>query len=121
MSSVLDAGSAEALALLNGLELAEQLGCTKVTLEPDSLELIQACKGELEIFSPYIAILADIFARARMVSEISFAHCPREANRVAHHLAKYAFDSNTDVFWDGDPPSFIMPFVIADVTLLAKK
>jgi ribonuclease HI len=47
--------TAEAMALLKGLEFLEQLGCSLgcslVMVESDSLELIQACNGETEVWS----------------------------------------------------------------------
>jgi hypothetical protein len=43
------------MALLKGLEFLEQLGCSLgcslVMVESDSLELIQACNGETEVWS----------------------------------------------------------------------
>jgi hypothetical protein len=86
----------------------EQLGVSSVNIESDSLELIQACKSEIEIWSPYTAILADCFLKAHSFKDISFEHCRREA-------------SNYVVSWDDAPPSFIIPFVLDDVTMLASK
>ena len=85
------------------------------------MELIQACNGELEFYGPYSVTLADCFARAKMIDGVSFSHCPREANRVAHHLAKHSYDTQSAFDWDGDPPNFILPYVINDVTLLTVK
>ena len=85
------------------------------------MELINACSGELEIFGPYTATLADCFVRAKMINEVTFKHCPREANRVGHHLAKHSYDTQSSFEWDGDPPNFILPYVINDVTLLVEK
>lgn len=50
--NVLSAATAEALALLTGLKLLEFVGCNNVTIEADSLELIQACNGTIEIWNP---------------------------------------------------------------------
>jgi ribonuclease HI len=55
LENVLNAAAAEALALLRGLELLEQLGCASVVIESDSMELIHACNGEMEIWSPHSA------------------------------------------------------------------
>ncbi|XP_071674396.1 uncharacterized protein [Lolium perenne] len=56
LNHVFNAATAEALALLKGLEFLEQLGVSSVNIESDSLELIQACKSEIEIWSPYTVI-----------------------------------------------------------------
>ena len=114
---MLDVATAEATALQRGLKLVEQIGCNPVVIETDSMELCQAYNGEIEIWSPYSAILVDCFVRAQRIGKISVQHCKREANLLAHNLARYAFDSNSSIFWDCDPPSFIMPYVQNDVSL----
>ena len=118
LSYVLNAASAEAVALLKGIELLERLGCTHVTFESNSLELINACNGELDIYSPYSATLADCFAKAKMIEGATFTFCRREANQLAHQIAKHSYDNQLEFSWDGDPPSFILPLVINDLTLL---
>ena len=62
-------------------------------IESDSLELIQACNGVIEVWNPYTAILADCFSKASLMSNIGFQHCPRDANQVAHQLAKKAYET----------------------------
>jgi ribonuclease HI len=68
----LSACTAEAMAMLKGLVLVEQIGCQKVVIESDSLELIQACNGTIEIWSPCTAILAECFLKASSLEKISF-------------------------------------------------
>jgi ribonuclease HI len=117
LSHVYDATTAEALALFKGLVFLLDIGITRVTIESDSLEVIKACNAEVEIWSPYSAILYDCFSKAQEFDHIAFIHCVREANQVAHELARYAFNSNSVVRWDESPPSFILPFVLKDVTM----
>jgi ribonuclease HI len=59
LSHVHDATTAEALALHKGLDFLLEIGVTRVTTETDSLEVIQACNAEVEVWSPYSAILYD--------------------------------------------------------------
>jgi ribonuclease HI len=90
LTNVLDtttAGSSQ------GMEFLEQIGCSHMTIESDSLELIQSCNGSVEVLSPYSAILAEYFVKASQMSEVSFQHYPREANQVAHELAQFDFKS----------------------------
>ena len=54
MNNILSAATADALHLLKGLEFLEQLGVSSVTIEADSLELIQACNSEIEVWSPFL-------------------------------------------------------------------
>jgi hypothetical protein len=62
-------------------------------IESDYLELVEASNGVKEVWSPHSAILADCFQKASLMSEVSFQHCPREANQLAHELARHAFTS----------------------------
>lgn len=85
---VLNTPSADGLALKNGMILADELGCSRVIVESDCLELINACNGVAEILSPYSTILAGCFHPAQRIGSVSFVHCPREANMVAHSLVR---------------------------------
>uniref|UniRef100_A0A8R7TCJ5 RNase H type-1 domain-containing protein n=1 Tax=Triticum urartu TaxID=4572 RepID=A0A8R7TCJ5_TRIUA len=95
---VLDAGSTESLAMLKGFELLERLGCSGVTVESDCLDLVNACTGVIELFGPSSAILVEIFAEAQHIAGISFQHCKRDANLVAHNLAKHLYESKSFIF-----------------------
>ena len=117
MANLLDAATAEALALRRGLQLVDDLGCTPVIMESDSLELVEAFNGVTEIWSPYTSILMDCFLIARRIGQVKIQHCPREANVVAHKIARFAFNSDSSIFWDSNPPSFIIPDVMNDVSL----
>lgn len=106
---LLDATTAKAIACpRKGLELVESLGCSPVIVESDSLD--EACNGTIEVWSPYTTISADCSQMAQRIGNISFQHCPREANMVVHKLARYAFNTKHDLFWYSNPPNFIIPF-----------
>jgi ribonuclease HI len=118
ISNVISAAVAEAQAVQKGLVFLDQLRVEKVVLESDSLEIIQACRSETEVWSPHSAILADCFMRAQAFRSLSFEHCPREANMVAHHIAQFAYDGKSSFGWDGDSPDFIRRLVLNDVIVL---
>ena len=71
---------------------------TPVIIGMDSLELSHAYNGVTEIWGPNSAILTDCFIRAHCIGSIMVQHCRREANSVAHNLARHAFDSNLSIF-----------------------
>ena len=96
--------------------MMEKLSCVPVIVETDSLELVQAFNGLIQVWSPYLAILADCFQIASRIGNISVQHCRREVNMMAHTLARHAFTSNSFVFWVGNPPSFIVSAVMNDVS-----
>jgi hypothetical protein len=115
---ILDASTAEALALQKVLQLIEDIRCSPTTIESDSLELVQAFNGVIESWSPYTAILADCFQKVRRIEHVQVQHCSREANGASHRLARISFEKNENFFWDGDPPSFLLDTLLNDVTIL---
>jgi ribonuclease HI len=52
LNNLMYLASDEAMALLRGLQFLEQIGFSSTYIESDSLELIQACNGDTEVFSP---------------------------------------------------------------------
>jgi hypothetical protein len=91
LDNVLSAAIAEALGLLRSLEFLERIGCSsKVSIESNSLQVIQCCNSKTEVYSPY-AILVDCFVKESMTTDVSFHHCPRSANQVTHELVKFAY------------------------------
>jgi ribonuclease HI len=95
---------AEAMTLLKGFEYIEHLGCKNVVVESDSQELVNARNDMTKILGPYAALLANLaecFTKASNIENISFQQYPNE--------------------WDGDPPDFMLPFILHDVTLLPNK
>ena len=112
----LDGATAEAQAVLDGIHLANQIGCQKLVIQSD-------CAGVIDTlleggFSATVAapIFEDIRIQASSFDKILFMHCPRKANRVAHTLAhECRLDS---CVWADDPPSFILPLLIDDVSMI---
>ena len=92
-------------------------GCAPVIVETDSLELVEAFNGNSELWSPYTAVLMDCFVIASRIGHLKVQHCPSEANKVAHKIARKVFDSKVNVYWDDDPPRFILPDVMNDVSM----
>jgi ribonuclease HI len=115
---VATASMAEALAMRHGLELAIKLGCNRVQAESDSTEVIEACNGGDQWWSEESAVFADCVDLSSSIGVVSFKHCPREANRVAHELARVAFESSSSGLWEGEPPNFIVSHLVNDVTVL---
>ena len=91
LSYVATPAMAEALAMREGLELASRMGCNNIIAESDSIETIEACTGEEQWWNGSAAVFADCMDLAALIETISFKHCPREANEVAHELARSFF------------------------------
>jgi hypothetical protein len=63
------------------------------------------------------ATLDDCYHLASDFLKIQFEHNYREANMVAHELARLARRNDQHV-WLDDPPNFIVPLLVADVTAI---
>ena len=63
---------------------------------------------------PILGNLSQFFLKAGATEEVCFQFCLREANQVAHELAKYAYVSKECRSWEGDPSDSVKPFVIRD-------
>jgi hypothetical protein len=50
--------------------------------------------------------------------DVSIEHCNREANQVAHELAKVSFRSGSSCTWVDEPPRFILSKLASDVTVI---
>jgi ribonuclease HI len=115
---VLSATAAEALAMKEGLKLAVFLGCNNVIAESDSSEVIEACSGEEAWWNDSAATYADCLDVAMTIGTVTFSHCLREANKVAHSLARFSFSNKSDCNWVDEPPSIIMDELLNDVMVL---
>ncbi|KAL8500898.1 hypothetical protein ACS0TY_020473 [Phlomoides rotata] len=95
---VIDVDSAEALAVLHGLELARQHGIEEVEVEFDSQTVVFALNSSKNDLSYYGRIIEDIRRSSLAFERISFAWIRREANIVAHKLAFSAFARDPSFF-----------------------
>ena len=108
---------AEALAMKEGLSLAVHKGCNNVIMESDSLETVEACTGDEVWWNESSVIFTDCVDLDSSVQTIQFKYCPREANQVAHEIAKSSFSTRSSCNWDDEPPSFLLSVIISDVTI----
>ena len=53
-----------------------------------------------------------------LIGIVSFKHCPREENDVAHELARSCFIDKISCNWVDEPHSFILGKLINDVTIM---
>lgn len=113
-----DVLSAEAIALRYGLSLAQTIGCNKVIINSDNLEVVNMMNNGGRSLGPAAAIFDDCFRMACEFSFASFVHyCPREANMAAHELANLAKRPLCNSFFD-EPPSELILLLIGDVTII---
>ena len=116
LQHVEDAATAEGHALRNGLLLAGQVGCNRVIVESDCLEVIQIMKDGGNSLGAAAAIYEECSFLCRSFTAVSFSHCPREANSAADSLAKFVEVEHAT--WHGDPPVFLRDVITNDVTIV---
>jgi hypothetical protein len=103
------AAVAEAMAMKEGLALANHNGCNNVIMESESLEPIQACTGEDAWWGESLAIFVDCADLTSLIDQASFKHCPREANGVAHEIASSCFSTKVSCNWVDEPLVLLFP------------
>jgi ribonuclease HI len=109
---------AEAIAMKEGLLLANMMGCNSVIVEGDSTETIEACTRIETLWSTLAAVYVDCLDIATTIGEVKFKFCSREANQVAHENDRFSYLNNQTCNWVDEPPSFILGRLINDVTVL---
>jgi ribonuclease HI len=116
LTNISSAATAEAMAMREGLALANRLGCNNIIMESDSKETVDACTGSEIWWGESAAIFADCVDLAALIDKVSFKHCPREANEVAHEIASNSFSSRNSYNWVDEPSDFIICKLLNDVT-----
>lgn len=77
---------AEALGLLEALQVARTLNLQRIIIEADNLELIKACRGNKDVRSIQ-GIISDIIFLRSTFESCGFTWIRREGNKVAHEIA----------------------------------
>jgi hypothetical protein len=109
---------AKAIAMKEGLELANSLSMSRIQAESDSTEIINACKGDERWWNEASAVFADCVDLVTAIGDVFISHCPREANRVAHELDRFCFSNCSSCNWVDEPPRFLLESLLNDVTVL---
>ncbi|MBA0805000.1 hypothetical protein Gohar_004546 [Gossypium harknessii] len=104
----------EMLACLDGLRFATDMGFKNLVVEGDSRSTIVRITEMGRDRSAIGVYVEEIKQRARMFDKIIFRSVDRNANRVAHILAKARSTFNEDRFWVEDVPDMAVLVVKAD-------
>jgi ribonuclease HI len=114
-----DPATGEAVAALVAVELYRDLDVFDVILEGDSLEVVNAINEDRSSRRKYGHILDDIKMVLSSLRSWEVMHVKREANMVAHNLAKEASKLQTDRTWIEDCPLCILDIVNLEHLALA--
>lgn len=114
---LVDAPMAEAFALKEGLMLAQHIGGNKLIVLTDCMEVVEIMENAGFTANSAVAVYDECNIVWSGFQEISIEHLSREANQVAHELARQAMISKVNCIWDDDPPGFIVHLLSNDVTI----
>jgi hypothetical protein len=102
-----------------GLLLALSMGCNRIILSSDCMDAVKAI-NEGGSSGTVAAIFDECYHLATEFPIVVFEHSHREANSMAHELARLAKCSPECVWRDG-PPTSIRSLLLADVTIISDK
>ncbi|KAL4354441.1 hypothetical protein GQ457_06G018800 [Hibiscus cannabinus] len=101
---VADAFVAEALACLQAIVFAKDLGFRRIVVEGGSLTVIKKVNCNIADKSIIAPIIHDIKKAARNLESVSFCFARREANNAAHVLARDGRFDGAPMYWIEEAP-----------------
>ncbi|GMI84977.1 hypothetical protein HRI_002167000 [Hibiscus trionum] len=104
----------EALAVLHGLSLAQDLGCASIQVESDSLAVVKSLNSTDTDRSEIRAITWDAKVKARSFNACDFRFISRQGNRTAHALALVYRSELVEEFWVEEVPPEVLTVVDSD-------
>ena len=107
----------EAKALFHSLNWALNNGLQLDVIETDALKVSSAVNSSNRNLSSFHDLISDIRCLLSSFSRISVIHTKRQANMVAHGLARYTLELDEDVFWMGEIPNPIFSIIVNDIGL----
>ncbi|XP_065633571.1 uncharacterized protein LOC136069217 [Quercus suber] len=105
----------EAKALEAGLLFARDVGLQDVVLEGDSINLVNALRGNCDPPAAVEPIILGIIELSKVFRNIAFSHVCRKGNVLAHLLAKQASNVADFISWIEKNPCCIEQDLIQDV------
>ena len=88
----------------------------KLLIQSDNLEVINTLNDRGFFGTAEAPIFEGILIQFISFTKVCFVHCPRDANLVAHCLAKDC--DSQPIVWVDDPPSFILSLLIDNVAVI---
>ncbi|KAG5514952.1 hypothetical protein RHGRI_036102 [Rhododendron griersonianum] len=104
----------EALGFRFALTTALHWGYSRIIVEGDALQIVQALNGSRS-FVDCDTIILDCLQIAMNFSSCLFSHVKRGCNRVAHFVARKSLSGNGLMSWRGDFPQWLLTLALDDV------
>ncbi|KAI5351664.1 hypothetical protein L3X38_004555 [Prunus dulcis] len=115
VGEVLSAEHAEILAAREGVALALSLGTASPIFEGDSAVVVSAVKRAGQDYSNIGTIVEDVKHLQQQLPSSLFQFTHREANGVAHRLARFGLHNVDNFIWFEVPPDLIQDALLCDV------
>ncbi|XP_023907861.1 uncharacterized protein LOC112019574 [Quercus suber] len=96
----------EAIAIENGILLAQEIQVSKIIIELDALNIVQSINSK-QLGGEFGHILHGILLSLDHFCCWKLQHLKRDCNRDAHNLAAFARSSGTSQVWIGMPPPLL--------------
>ncbi|XP_059454956.1 uncharacterized protein LOC132185163 [Corylus avellana] len=112
-----DSAAAEALAAYFGGISGHEQGVQQLILEGDAKQIIEAIKDEGQNLSLLGQLIEDVRIGLNAIPMWNVEHVHREANKVAHRLAKLALTQANDIVWLEEEPPCIRDIVLTEQLL----
>ncbi|GMJ10691.1 hypothetical protein like AT4G29090 [Hibiscus trionum] len=106
--------TAEAWAVLHGLIIALDIGCTSIQIESDSLTVLKNLRSNVTDRSEIGNLTWDIKSKARSLRFCEFLFTPRTGNRAAHALASEYKSELEEECWMKEVPYEVQSAVDTD-------
>lgn len=110
----LDSLAAEAMAAYFGVIVGHEQGVQHLILEGDAKQKTNAIQDECKNHSLIGHLIDDVKTGLNVYSKWKVEHVHREANKVAHNLAKLAIQQATDSVWLDEGPSCIGDILLVE-------
>lgn len=104
---VVNPSAAEAIACTVGIKLALDRGYRDVIIEGDALTVIKILRDSDEDRSLTGHLLVEARTLVQQFRRVEIKHAYREANTLAHQVARKALHIPAPVLWFEEPPDFI--------------
>ncbi|XBI20563.1 hypothetical protein VPH35_061828 [Triticum aestivum] len=112
-----DAITTEAMSMRDGLAFANSLGFNRIEAESYSLEAINFCTGHTRWWDEAATLFAECVDIGTMIGKVTFKHCLRSCNQVAHVLANHSYCNKSSFSWLNEPPDIVVGKLVDDVTV----
>ena len=114
MDGVQDAEVIEALAIRRAIRFAIETSFNCVIIESDSLSVVKTIQDTAESTCHIGNIIEDVKLLSKTMKSCEFHHAKREANQVAHTLARNAIKVVLELVWIEEIPRCVSDVIQLD-------